>query len=119
MKKIITVVLVALSVTSFAQGKHKQIPDANKSFVTPFQFYAIDTAKAYKLGIYATVDNNVDAPSGVLIIKYGLFGANDMPLKGGEGFYQCAGACYTAYDGNDNNSAFMILTDSVIHKALK
>lgn len=117
MKHILLIAALALSATSFGQGRPTQMPKSTRSFVTPFALYTVgDTAKAYRLGIYLIADDN----SGVAQFNYGLFDSHNRPMKGSEGFYLCKGNCYVnVYDANDSDSAYRILVDSVIHQQLK
>ena len=120
MRKLFLSAAILLSLTSFGQGRPQQItqlPKSNRAFATPFALYTVgDTTKAYRIGIYAIIDDN----SGIAQFNYGLFDSHNRPMNGSEGFYRCVGNCYNeVYDANDSNSAFTILVDSAIHQPLK
>jgi len=112
----LTIALLLIAATSFGQGRPSQMPSANRSFVTPFEYYALDTTKAYKVGIFAVIDN-VSTPA-MSVFTYGLFTANGKLLEGSKKNFVCKGSCYELWDANDNNSPFQILSDSVLHKAI-
>lgn len=111
-----TIALLLIAATSFGQGRPSQMPNANRSFVVPFEYYTLDTTRVYKLGLFASIDNM--ATPGIAVFQYALFTANGKLLEGSKKNFVCKGSCYELWDANDNNSPFQILSDSVLHKAI-